>query len=115
MANKRKTSSDTDERVTKLEIRVKKLEKERKKLISDNRTLQNALEKTEEYIMAISKDKNVSHIIDEIESSKLNKECPNCGNKKMHKTNYGEFYIETCEYKNCGYRNRIHEARSNKT
>lgn len=114
MAKKRGIES-AEERVSKLENKIKRLEREKKKLLSENKTLQSALEKTEEYVMAISRDKSVEHILHEIESMNIDKECPNCGNRKMSQVNYGEFYIESCDHKGCGYRNRIHEGRPNKT
>lgn len=117
MSNK-KGMEELDERIQKLESKIKRLEREKKKLQSENKTLKDAWKKTEEHIHALTKDKSIDEVFQDIEEktelTKITKECPNCGKRKMRKIQHSGFYIESCENKNCGYRNRINEGRSRK-
>lgn len=96
--------------------KIKRLEKEIKKLRSHNRTLQDAWHKTEDYLIAVSENKSIKEIFDEIDTKtslrKIKKKCPNskCGNNTLNKRNYGEYHIISCS--RCGYRNRVNEKGS---
>lgn len=118
MSKSKKALQEVDAYVEKLERKIKRLERDKRKLQSENKTLKDAWEKTEAYLLAISSEKKIETIFDEIDHktslTKISKECPNCGNKKMRKTDYNGFTIEICEAKGCGYRNRIHARRPKK-
>lgn len=96
--------------------RLEKLEKENKKLKSYNRTLKDAWQKTEDYLVAISEDKDIDEIFEEIDSKtelrKMKKSCPNskCRNRTLNKRKFDGYHIISCL--KCGYRNRVNEGRS---
>ena len=61
--------------------KIKKLEREIKKLKSEKKTLQNMWQKTENYLTAISENKSIKEIFNEIDTKtdlrKIRKKCPN--------------------------------------
>ena len=71
--------------------RLKRLEREVKKMRSENRTLQDAWYRTEDYLVAISENKTIKEIFNEIDTKtnlrKVRKKCPNsdCGNNNLNK------------------------------
>ena len=93
--------------------RLEKLERENKKLKSENKTLQDAWHKTEEYLVAISEGKTIGKIFEEIDTQtnlrKIKKSCPNskCGGKTLNKRQYEGYHVLSCM--RCGYRNRVNE------
>lgn len=93
--------------------KLNRLEKENKRLRSENRTLQNAWQETEEYLVAISEEKDIDQIFDEIDTKtelrKVRQPCPNpkCSSKTMNKRKFDGYSIVSC--KKCGYRNRVDE------
>ncbi len=98
--------------------RLYRIEKELKKVQSQNKTLKDAWQKTEDYLVAISEDKNIEAIFEEIDTKtnlrKVKQKCPNsrCNGKMMNKRKYEGYNILSCL--KCGYRNRINEGRSSK-
>lgn len=115
---KQKSNKD-DAIVKKLETKIRKLEMEKRRLQSENKTLKDALQLNEEYLAALAEDQTFEEIKEQIESktslTKIEKACPNCGNRKLQKRQYDGFCIESCSQKDCGYRNRANEGRLRKT
>lgn len=115
-ANKQDTLEDVIDKNDMLSRRLTKLERENKKLKSENKTLQNAWHKTEEYLVAISENKTIKTIFEEIDTKtnlkKVRKNCPNtdCANKTLNKRIYDGYSVLSCFV--CGYRNRVNEKGS---
>jgi Zn ribbon nucleic-acid-binding protein len=99
--------------------KIDKLMRENKKLRSENRTLKNAWQKTEEYLVAISEEKDIDEIFNEIDTKtnlrKIRKSCPNsgCSSKTMNKRKFDGYSIVSCV--KCGYRNRVDERGTEET
>lgn len=92
---------------------IRKLEKEIKRLRSENSSLQDALRTTDEYLMAISQDKTIENVFQEIQEKtnvKAKESCPNCKSSNMRKISLGVVRIIACS--NCSYRNRINDSQS---
>ena len=92
---------------------ILKLKKEVKRLKSENSTLKNAWNKTESYLIAISKDKTIKEIFDELESKTFTRtikmKCKKCDNNTMNKRQFDNYFLVYCS--KCGYRNRINDNR----
>lgn len=110
-----------EEAIQKNDVLIKsfhKLEKEIKRLKSENGTLMDAWEITEEYLCAVSEGKTREEIFNEIATktnlNKIKKKCPapKCGENIMNKKQFDGFYIISCS--RCGYRNKVNEKRSSK-
>lgn len=114
--HKKDSIEDAIDKNETLTRRLNKLERENKKLKSENKTLQNAWHKTEEYLVAISENKSIKTIFDEIDTKtslrKVRKKCPNssCGSKTLNKRIYDGYSVLSCLM--CGYRNRVNERGS---
>lgn len=114
--HKKDSIEDAIEKNEALIRRLDSLERENKKLKSQNKTLNNAWQKTEEYLVAISDKKDIDEIFEEIDTKtnlrKIRKKCPDskCGGKTMNKRKYDGYYILSCT--KCGYRNKVNEKRS---
>lgn len=90
--------------------KIRRLEKENRRLRSENKTLKNAWEATETYLIAISRDKTINDIFQEIEEKtdrKVKEKCPKCGCEEMTRINLGNIKIICCS--GCDYRNRVNE------
>lgn len=88
--------------IFRMEIDIKKLKAKIKALTS-------ALESTDSYLTAISKDKTVHEIFQEVlDNTEINvdKKCPKCGSQGMKRVDLGYVKVVSCT---CGYRNRINE------
>ncbi len=116
--HKKDSIEDAIDKNESLIRRLVRLEKELKKIKSQNRTLKDAWQKTEDYLVAISEDKKIEVIFEEIDTKtslrKVKQECPNseCNSKMMNKRKYDGYDILSCL--KCGYRNRVNEGRSSK-
>ena len=90
---------------------IRKLEKESQKLKKENQMLREAWTRTEEYLAAISEDKTIDEIFNEIDTKttlrKVKKKCPNCSSSHMHQRQYTGFKIISCS--RCEYRNRMND------
>lgn len=115
--------SDSNKTIAKKNLnltdRIIKLERENKKLRSENRTLKNAWQKTEEYLVAISDNKKIETIFNEIDTKtnlrKIKQKCPNsdCSNNTLNRRKFDGYSVVSCV--KCGYRNRVDERGSKKT
>lgn len=88
---------------------ISRMERDIEKLKAKNKSLMAALETTESYLEAISKDKTVHEIFQEVlDNTKVNvsEKCPKCHTAGMKKINLGFVKIISCS---CGYRNRVNE------
>ena len=102
---KQKTHKDDD-----YEKQIRKLEKENRRLKSEVKTLQEALNITDDYLVAITKDKTLGEVMQDVKENQdvtIEEKCPNCGNHDMKKINLGTTKIVACT--RCPYRNRVHE------
>lgn len=89
---------------------IRRLERENKRLKSENKTLQDALNASEEYLIAISSEKTLQYIFEEIDKKtevKTKQQCPKCNSEHMKRINLGNIQIVSCS---CGYRNRTNES-----
>jgi len=91
---------------------IKKLKQENKRLRSENKTLEDAWSKTESYLIAISKNKTIKEIFDELDSKTfirtIKMKCGKCDNKTMNKRQFNKYYLVYCG--RCGYRNRVNDT-----
>jgi hypothetical protein len=88
---------------------ISRMERDIAKLKSKNKSLMDALQTTEVYLTAISKDKTVQEIFQEVlDNTEVNVDikCPKCGSQGMKRINLGHVKIISCS---CGYRNRVNE------
>jgi archaellum component FlaC len=95
--------------VQKLKNRIKRLEKDKRELISKLNTLEAAFEKNIKFLKGSTEDVTVEDLI---EAAKVNKslkevkadnQCPKCGSDELKtiKTLFGE--LDSCS---CGYTNK---------
>lgn len=103
--SERKTKISKEE--LKYEKQITTLERENRRLNKENLALKETINKTNEYIMKIVKNKTVEEIVQEVKSNDVTvkEKCPNCSAKEMKKIE-GEVVIIACT--NCDYRNRAH-------
>lgn len=92
--------------VDKLKKQVRKLQKEKRQLISKLNTLEQAFRENLKFLKGATEDKSLEELIEAAKKRKplkeINNPCPVCGNELLiSKGNYGE--IHTC---GCGYRNK---------
>ncbi|HBI01203.1 MAG TPA: hypothetical protein DDY18_06220 [Flavobacterium sp.] len=95
----------------KLEKVIVRLERDINKLKSRNKSLEEDLKATAEYLMQISRDKTLDFIQQEIQDKtevKTDKVCPRCSSTNMRRVNLGVVTIIACG--DCEYRNRINES-----
>ncbi len=95
------------------EKQISKMEKEIRRLKSEVKTLQEALTKTDEYLVDMVKDKTVEEVMQEVKDNAdvvLQEKCPNCGTDEMKQINLGTIKIIKCT--RCSYRNRLNESGS---
>ena len=88
--------------------KIRRLEKEIRRLKSENKTLTNAWSATEKYLVDISRDKTINDIFQEIVEKadrKMNEKCPKCQCEDMRRINLGAVQIICCS--SCDYRNRV--------
>jgi len=86
---------------------IRLLEKENRRLLSEVKTLNKALQDTEEHLFRISEDKTVMETIQqvcEVKPAKSENSCPKCSKSGMKIINLGHIKLLTCT---CGYRNRL--------
>jgi len=91
---------------------IQRMERDIEKLKAKNKMLTEAAETTETYLLAITKDKTIQEIFQEVlDNTKTNIEgrCPKCGSEGMKKINLGHIKVISCS---CGYRNRVNEQGS---
>lgn len=95
------------------EKQINKMEKEIRRLKSEVKTLQDALSKTDQYMIEMVKDKSVEEIMQNVKDNAdvvLQEKCPNCGTYEMKQINLGTIKIIKCT--RCSYRNRLNESGS---
>ena len=100
-AHEKDSMEDMVEKNEKLIKRVQNLEKENKRIKSENKTLEYAWIKTKEVILEIESGRPLT---------KLKRKCSNCSSKSMNKIQYDGFCVVACG--RCGYRNRINAGYS---
>lgn len=95
-----------------LQKTIVKLRKENKRLRSENKTLVNALQTTESYILAISENKTIKQIFNELDTKtftrKVKMTCSKCDNGTMNKRKFDNYSLVYCS--RCGFRNRIDDT-----
>ena len=115
MAKKRRTEK-VHNNEEKLEKVIARLERDINKLKSRNKSLEEDLKTTAEYLMQISRDKTLEFIQQEIQDktkTKTDMTCPSCRSINMRKINLGAVTIVACG--DCEYRNRLNESGSQQT
>lgn len=116
MSNKRVEIQKNHKKDGEFEKQIRKLEKELKRLKIENKSLQSALEKTDEYLINMMKDKPLNEVMQDIKENSdavVREKCPKCGTQEMKKINLGTIKIVTCT--RCPYRNRLNEPGSDQT
>lgn len=95
--------------ISKLKKRIRKLEKDKRELVSKLNTLEDVLERNMKFLKGSTEDVSVEDLIEAAKNSKTLKEvkdgknCPECGGKMaVIETRFGG--IETCS---CGYRRKV--------
>ena len=110
-AHKKDSLEDLVEKNEKLQNTIKRLEKEVRKLRSENKTLSVAWGKTEKKYKQAVKDIPLQEIFEHLESDvptrKLRRSCPSCGEKTMKKISFEHFHILICG--NCDHRAKVDE------
>jgi type IV secretory pathway VirB4 component len=103
---------DLVEKNEKLQNTIRRLEKENRKLRSENKTLSVAWNKTEKKYKEAVRDIPLQEIFEHLESDvpkrKLRRSCPSCGEKTMKKISFEHFHILICG--NCDHRAKIDET-----
>lgn len=110
MSKKRVVKQKTHKEDVDYEKQIRKLERENRRLKSENRTLHEALSITDDYLVAITKDKTIETVMQEVKENAdvtIQEKCPNCGTHEMKKINLGTIKIVACT--SCSYRNRLNE------
>ena len=110
MSNERNKNNKSKKKDEDYERIISRMERDIGKLKAKNKSLKNALDETEEYLLAISKDKTLIDIFKEVQDNtaiNVHEKCPKCGSMGMKKRNLGNIKIISCK---CGYRNRINES-----
>ena len=106
-----KTDCTIDD-IDNLRQTIRKLRQENRRLRSENKTLGDAWSKTESYLIAISKDKTIKEIFDELDAKTFTRtikmKCGKCDNKTMNKRQFNNYFLVYCS--RCGYRNRINDT-----
>lgn len=95
----------------KLEKVIARLERDIQKLKSRNKSLEEDLKATAEYLIQISRDKSIEYIQQEIQEKtdvKTDHICPRCKATNMRRINLGIVTIIACG--DCDYRNRLNES-----
>ncbi len=113
MSKKRVVKQKTHKEDVDYEKQIRKLERENRRLKSDNRSLQEALSITDDYLISITKDKTLEEVMKDVNENKdvtIQEKCPNCGTSEMKKINLGTTKIVACT--SCPYRNRLNEPGS---
>lgn len=107
--SKKDSIEEAIEKNEKLINRVRNLEKENRRLKSENKTLQKAWYDTEVKLNKEVKDVSLEDVFESIENGiplkKLRRACKECGCKKVRKLDYTDFEIVICG--SCGYRAKI--------
>ena len=117
MSEKKQLSKkgDSKETIDRLKQLLNKQSKELKRLRSENKSLQEAWTKTEEYIQKLTANVSILDMIHESqigEVKNVTKTCPNCSNRTMKQTTHGSLCMVYCK---CGYRNRVNGNGSSET
>lgn len=103
-----KVKEEKDGQAGRLNKRIRRLEKDKKELISKLRTAEAALEKNLKFLKGSTEDVTVEDLIeaakngDNLKELKEKKECPNCKKElTVFNTPFGN--VETCP---CGFRRK---------
>jgi predicted nuclease with TOPRIM domain len=116
MSKKRVVAQKIHKEEVDYEKQIRKLEKEVRRLKTENKTLQDALSKTDDYLIDMVKDRTIEEIMQNIRETTdvvVQEKCPNCGTDEMKKINLGTIKIIACS--RCSYRNRLNEPGSSQT
>jgi hypothetical protein len=101
-----KIKAQKDEKEYERQIRT--LEKENRRLKSENKTLQDLLNKNDSYMYEMVKDQPVEELMIRVRENApeaVKDKCPNCNCDEMKKINLGTIQIIVCT--RCPYRNRL--------
>jgi predicted transcriptional regulator len=110
MSKKRVAETKILKKETDHDKQIQKLEREIRRLKTENKTLHDAMRKTDEYLIDMVKDKTVEEVMQSIKDNAdvvVQEKCPNCGTDEMKKINLGTIKIIACT--RCSYRNRLNE------
>lgn len=92
----------------KYEKQIRSLESEVRRLKNELKTAQEALTRTDDYLIAITKDKTVEQVMKNVKEhtdATVHEKCPKCGTDEMKIINLGAMKLLCCT--RCDYRNRI--------
>ena len=101
---KQKTQKDE----AKYEKQIRNLESEVRRLKNELKTAKEALAKTDDYLIEMTKDKSVAQVIKDVKDHTdiiVQEKCPKCGTNEMKKINLGAMKLIVCT--RCDYRNRV--------
>lgn len=111
---KKDTLEDLIDKNDKLIKIIRKLEREKKNLKSENKTLDVAWKKTEKQYKKQIQEATLQEVFEYLESGssilKTRKKCESCEQCTMKKLSFNGFYIYICG--NCNYRKRVDEKKA---
>ena len=116
MSKKREVEKKIHKKDCDCEKHIRKLERENKRLKAENKTLNDAIRSTDDYLVDMLKDRSVEEIVQSVKDradTVVQAKCPNCGKNEMKHINLGIIKIVACT--GCPYRNRLNESGPSQT
>lgn len=109
--NKKPRKEAKDGTVSKLKAQIRRLEKQKKDLVSQLKSAEKALERNMKFLKGSVEDISVEELIEAakedktLKEVKVEKECPNCGSKNLKVMNILGGKIEICP--DCSHRGKL--------